>query len=77
MTVPAPRHLVAFLAVAGSLLIAPAAAQNFCVAPNTTCGGTNVTNFQDALDLAAADTITDHIYLGAATYVAPNASGFH
>ena len=48
-----------------------AAAQSYCVAPNTTCGGTNVASFQDALDQSAVWDNNDSIYLGAATYTAP------
>src|SRR6478672_6493405 len=57
--------------------LAPAAqATDYCVAPNTTCGGTNVANFQTALDLADNAANADRIFLGAATYMAPTASGF-
>jgi hypothetical protein len=58
----------AFPAVAG--------ATDYCVAPNTGCGPTNVATFQQALDLAAAGADADRIFLGAATYTAPTASGF-
>src|SRR5919198_100515 len=62
--------------VAGALPAAASAA-DYCVAPNTTCGGTNVASFEQALDLADNATDADRIFLGAATYTsAPNSSGF-
>ena len=50
----------------------PAAAQaaDFCVAPNTTCGGMNVGGLQLALGLADNATDGDRIFLGAGTYTA-------
>src|SRR5262245_54606406 len=53
-----------------------ASATDYCVAPNTTCGGTNVADFQTALTLAGALTDSDRIFLGAATYTAPTTGGF-
>src|SRR5919197_277788 len=57
-------------------LPAAASAADYCVAPNTTCGGTNVASFEQALDLADNATDADRIFLGAATYTAPTASGY-
>jgi hypothetical protein len=54
----------------------PAAATDYCVAPNTTCGGTNVADFQTALSNAAAASNADRIFLGAATYTAPTTAGY-
>jgi PKD domain len=59
-----------------SLLAAPALATDYCVAPNTTCGGTNVATFEAALDQADDATNADRIFLGAATYTAPTATGY-
>src|SRR5262245_7517007 len=53
-----------------------AGATDYCVAPNTTCGGTNVADFPTALTLAGALTDSDRIFLGAATYTAPTTGGF-
>src|ERR687887_1657336 len=61
--------------VAGGLPAAASAA-DYCVAPNTTCGGTNVASFEQALDLADNATDADRIFLGAATYTAPDSGGF-
>lgn len=67
---------IAFVTAAVSLVVVQAAsAASYCVAPNTTCGGTNVATLQEALDAAAVWTDNDRIYLGATTYVAP-AGGF-
>jgi hypothetical protein len=54
---------------------APASAVDFCVAPNTTCGGINVGDLQAALNWATVSDNADRVFLGAATYTAP-ASGF-
>ncbi len=58
----------------------PAAAQaaDYCVAPNTTCGGMNVGSFGTALGQAGMTPgpEVDHIYLGATTYRASGLSGF-
>ncbi|HEX4734663.1 MAG TPA: hypothetical protein VH247_09640, partial [Thermoleophilaceae bacterium] len=70
------RNAVAPLLVAGGLALAqPALASDYCVAPNTTCGGVNVQSFQAALDSAAQNAGADRVFLGAATYTAP-AQGF-
>ena len=53
-------HWVAAGACAGLLagvLPAMASAADYCVAPNTSCGGTNVATFGQALDLADNDMI--------------------
>jgi len=64
------------LLVAGALAsAAPASAVDFCVAPNTTCGGTAVGDLQNALDLAAFSNSADRIFLGAGTYTA-GSTGF-
>src|SRR3954447_11330560 len=57
-------------------LAQPALAVDYCVAPNTTCGGTNIGTFQNALDLAAFTPESDRVFLGAATYTAAAANGF-
>jgi hypothetical protein len=54
-----------------------ASAADYCVAPNISCGGTNVATFEQALDLADNATNADRVFLGAATYPAPIASGYH
>src|SRR5437764_11282568 len=61
----------AMLVVAALACAAPASATDFCVAPNTTCGGTNVGDLQTALDWAGLSDNADRIFLGAATYTAP------
>jgi hypothetical protein len=66
---------VAAALFAGALPVAASAA-DYCVAPNTSCGGTNVATFGQALDLADNATDADRIFLGADTYTAPTASGF-
>ncbi|MFL6110239.1 MAG: hypothetical protein ACJ786_02650, partial [Catenulispora sp.] len=53
-----------------------ALAVDYCVAPNTTCGGTKIGTFQNALDLAAFTPESDRVFLGATTYTAPAANGF-
>jgi len=63
--------------VAGGLALAqPAFATDYCVNPNTTCGGTQVDKLQMALDLAAFAPNADRIFLGNAKYTAPVATGF-
>jgi hypothetical protein len=66
---------VAAALIAGALP-AVAGAADYCVAPNTGCGGTNVASLEQALDQADNATDADRIYLGAATYTAPTANGF-
>jgi hypothetical protein len=56
---------------------ATATATDYCVAPNTTCGGTNVATFQAALDAADAAANADRVFLGAAVYTAPTTAGFN
>src|SRR3954469_21177603 len=69
------RLLAAALAVAAWL--APAAhATDYCVAPNTSCGGTHVASFEAAIDAADNNNDLDRIFLGAATYTAPTMSGY-
>jgi hypothetical protein len=63
-------------AVLAGALPAVASAADFCVAPNTTCGGTNVASFEQALTMAGAAADADRIFLGAATYTASSANGF-
>ena len=63
--------------VAGALALAqPALATDYCVQPNTTCGGTQVDKLQVALDLAAFSPNADRIFLGTYKYIAPVATGF-
>jgi hypothetical protein len=71
------RLVVLPLVVAGALAVAgPAAATDYCVAPNDSCAGANnLTDFQVALDKAAAASSADRIFLGAATYTAKNVTG--
>src|SRR4051812_17484954 len=67
---------VAAILVPGALALAqPALATDYCVAPNDTCGGVKLQDFQAALNAAAVDTAPDRIFLGAKTYLAP-AQGF-
>jgi hypothetical protein len=63
-------------ALLASALPAVASAADYCVAPNTTCGGTNVASFEQALTMAGAAADADRIFLGAATYTASGANGF-
>ena len=67
--------------VAAALLVgalpAVAGAADYCVAPNTSCeGANNIETFEHALGLADEADDADRIFLGAATYEAPTASGF-
>ena len=55
---------------------AAAGATDYCVAPNTSCGGTNVATFEQSLDLADNAPDADRIFLGAATYTAPTTAGY-
>jgi hypothetical protein len=64
-------------ALIGGALPAVAGAADYCVAPNTGCGGTNVASFEQALDQADNAGDADRIMLGAATYTAPTASGYN
>jgi hypothetical protein len=57
-------------------LPAVAAAADYCVAPNTSCGGTNVASLQGALDQAATTAEPDRVILGATIYPAPDPAGF-
>jgi hypothetical protein len=66
---------VAALSVVAALPAA-ASATDYCVVPNTGCGGTNVATFSDALGYADDDTDPDRIFLGAFEYVAPGTAGF-
>jgi hypothetical protein len=65
-------------AAAAALLVgvlpAVAGATDYCV--DTDCGGTNVQSFEQALGLADDAPDADRIFLGAATYTAPTASGY-
>src|SRR5205823_12192968 len=62
---------------AGALALAqPALATDYCVQPNTTCGGTQVDKLQVALDLAAFSSNSDRIFLGKSIYTAPVSTGF-
>jgi hypothetical protein len=70
-------RLLAPLTAAVLLLTASAAsATDYCVAPNTSCGGTSVATFEAALDLADNANDADRIFLGTATYTAPVATGY-
>ena len=72
-----PRRAISVLVCAGVLWLAPAAhATDYCVAPNTSCGGTNVATFEAALDAADDADGPNRIFLGAATYTAPTATGY-
>ena len=65
---------VAALFAVGALP-AVAGATDYCVAPNTSCGGTNVASMQGALDQAANTAEPDRVFLGATVYPAPNPGG--
>jgi hypothetical protein len=66
-----------FLALVLGVLAPDAAhATDFCVAPNTTCGGTNVPTLPAALAAADNSVTSDRVFLGDATYTAPTATGF-
>jgi hypothetical protein len=64
------------LAIAALLAPATAHATDYCVAPNTACGGTNVATLQQALDAADNGANADRVFLGAAVYMAPAAGGY-
>ena len=66
---------VAAASVVGALPAAAGAA-DYCVAPNTGCGPTNVASVEQALDLADDATDADRVFLGATDYTAPNVGGF-
>ena len=68
--------LAAAAAFAAIALPASAGATDYCVAPNTTCGGTNISTLEQALDLADNANDADRIFLGDATYAAPTTSGY-
>jgi hypothetical protein len=77
MKIESASRFVLLLVVAVALVAAPsAAADDYCVAPNATCGGTNVATLEDALGAAATATNADRIFLGAGTYTAPVATGY-
>lgn len=58
-------------------LPAVAAATDYCVAPNDSCGGVNKQKLEDALDAADDSNDADRIFLGAHEYTAPTASGYN
>ena len=68
--------LAAAAAFAAIALPSAARATDYCVAPNTTCGGTDVPTLEQAIDLADNANDADRIFLGDATYTAPTASGY-
>ena len=72
-----PFLLAVPMAMSAGLAPASAGAADYCVAPNTGCGGTPVPNLEQALDLADNATDPDRVFLGAATYMAPTATGFY
>ena len=77
-----PSRLITLLltvpvAMLAGLPTAGAGAADYCVAPNTGCGGTNVPSLEQALGLADDATDPDRVFLGAATYTAPSATGFY
>jgi hypothetical protein len=59
-----------------AVLPGAASATDYCVAPNTGCGGTDVGTFHKALDLADDAPDADRIFLGAVTYASPTTGGF-
>jgi hypothetical protein len=69
-----PAGIVA--ALVASAFPAVAGATDYCVAPDTSCGGTNVATFEQALDLADNAPDADRIFLGAGTYAPPPLTGF-
>ena len=78
MNAPISRLFVSAVAAACLAGVLPevATATDYCVVPNTGCGGTNVENFKVALDKADDANDPDRIFLGATTYVAPTIAGF-
>jgi hypothetical protein len=69
--------ILSTIIVGGSLaLCQSAAATDYCVQPNTTCGGTQVGTLEDALSAAATATDADRIFLGDHTYEAPTTGGY-
>lgn len=69
-------QLALLVLVVGAWMAPAAHATDYCVAPNTSCGGTNVATFEAALGAADNATDSDRIFLGAATYTAAAATGF-
>ena len=63
----------AFVAAA---LPAVAGATDYCVDATPACGPKNVASFEQALDQAGNAPDADRVFLGAATYTAPDESGF-
>ncbi|HZN87612.1 MAG TPA: hypothetical protein VFB44_01420 [Thermoleophilaceae bacterium] len=72
-----PFLLAAPVAMLAGLAPATAGAADYCVAPNTGCGGTPIPNLEQALDLADNATDPDRVFLGAAIYTAPTTTGFY
>lgn len=66
---------VVTLTIAAALPTA-ASATDYCVFPNTGCGGKNVASFSEALNLADDAPDADRILLGAFKYVSPTTGGF-
>ena len=63
--------------VAACCCLAPTArAADYCVAPNTSCGGTNVATFEEALGAADDADDSDRIFLGTTIYTAAASTGF-
>ena len=73
-----PRCVAIGVAALSLFAVLPSAASatDYCVVPNTGCGGTNVAKLEEALDQADNDSDPDRILLGAFKYVAPTTGGF-
>ena len=72
-----PRLVTILAVLLASLALADAAsAMDICVAPNTNCGQYNVDTFEEALAEAKSYPDADRIYLGADSYIAPDAWGY-
>ena len=72
-----PLLIAVPVAMVAGLAPATAGATDYCVAPNTGCGGTLVPNVEQALDLADNAGDADRVFLGAATYTASSVTGFY
>ena len=75
------RRMLLFLGVSAAMLMglipATAGATDYCVAPKTDCGGTQVPTVEQALDFADDATDADRVFLGATTYTAQTVTGFY
>jgi hypothetical protein len=69
--------VVSAVTLTAAAVPAAASASDYCVAPNTTCGGTLVPTIEQALDHADDASDADRVFLGATTYTAQSVTGFY